>query len=539
MVNPELQIFKCFGCGKAGDVFSFVQEMEGLEFGETLRMLAEKVGVTLTFRGDEKKSEKEELVAIQELAAEYYHYLLTQHQVGEEAREYLKSRKISEKIIKEFRLGFALSAWDGIYEFLVVKKKKNVALVERTGLILESNKKKGQYYDRFRNRVMFPLWDHRGQVVAFAGRVMPGNRDEEPKYINSPETLVYHKSEMLYGLSAAKKAIREKDRVVIVEGELDMISSFAAGVSETVAIKGSALTEEQINRLGRLTKNLVLALDADTAGEAAMKRGIHLAEEKGMNIKVIQVIGGKDPDDVARENPNKWMKLVEKAVDVYQFYLDSSLTKYDVGTTEGKRKVSEEVVPVLAKITNKVVQAVYMRKLADTLGVSEEGVMKETERVAKGLPGTVKQEVDKPVKPRSREELLIEEILSLLFTVKIEKAVMEAKKLVEMGLNVVEMKVLREWLSFVESGGGDMTVFINQLPSELKVLAQTAYMKEWEIEKGENDLRVAVGELKRLRLTERLKAVAIEISRAENRDEDERVKELQEEFVLLSRRLKS
>ncbi len=543
MVNPELQIYKCFGCGKSGDVISFVQEIEGLDFGETLRMLADRVGVKLIFKDSEKKSEKEEMVAIQELAAEYFHYLLTKHSVGQTAREYLKTRKIKEKIIEEFRLGLSLSAWDGLYKYLVLKKKKDPKLVEKTGLIMESSKSRGKYYDRFRARVMFPLLDQRDKVVGFSGRVLPQTKESEmgPKYINSPETDIYHKSEMLYGLSQAKRFIREKSRVVVVEGEIDMISSFAAGVGETVAIKGSALTQQQVDRLSRLTSNLVLSLDADVAGDAAMKRGIQIAEAKGMNIKVVQVHGGKDPDEVARENPSLWMKSVDNAVDVYQFYLDSALTRHDPTSIEGKRRISQEILPVVGKITNKVIQAFYLKKVAGILGVGEESVMKEMERTSLGINdlGNLVRNAnfkEEQKGEKNKEEMLMEEILGLVFSVERKIGDKLATKVIELRPETSpHIKILSRWLETDEQ----IISFIKNLPAELREIAQVSYMKEKEEISAERDLEMAVRDLAELILKKRLEKVALEIEAAENEGNTERVDKLQEEFASLIKRLKA
>ena len=276
MVNEELQIFKCFGCGKGGDALSFLMEIEGLEFGEALTKLAERAGVKLVYQDrGEKRGEKEELLKVHLLAQEYYHYLLQKHEVGKWARKYLKDRKINEKLIESFGLGFSPTGWDGLTRFLRDKKGFSEKVIEKSGLGIRG--KKG-LYDRFRGRVMFPLLDSGGKVVGFSGRVLPDfARKNEPKYINSPETAIYHKSEMLFGLSQSKQEMRKKGRVVVVEGEIDMISSFAAGVGETVAIKGSALTEEMVERLARLVETVIFAMDADEAGEKAMKRSVSMS----------------------------------------------------------------------------------------------------------------------------------------------------------------------------------------------------------------------------------------------------------------------
>ena len=236
MVNPELQIWKCFGCGEGGDAYTFLQRMEGMEFGEALRTLAEKVGVKLTaYRPSQTEEVKERLVRVNSLAAEFYHYLLMQHRLGESARQYLRKRGIKEEVTEKFKLGFAPEGWDFLMKYLVGKKNFEVQDLERAGLVV-----KGQnFYDRFRNRVMFPLSNHRGQTVGFAGRVMPATSAEAAasqgaKYVNTPETEIYHKGELLYGLDVNKTEIKTAGWAVVVEGELDLLASYLAGVKNAV-----------------------------------------------------------------------------------------------------------------------------------------------------------------------------------------------------------------------------------------------------------------------------------------------------------------
>lgn len=387
MVNEEMGLYKCFGCGAGGDVIKFLMEIEGIDFREALERLAERVGVKLISRGRDDNDERTKMLEVMDLAARYFHWLLMEGKAGVAAREYLTARKISAKLMETFNLGFAIQSWDSLTNYLIKKKGYKEELLKKVGLV--SRKEKGGVYDKFRGRVMFPLQDAGGKVVGFTGRILPSlAKEDEAKYMNSPETPLYHKSRMLYGFFQAKKAIREKKRVVLVEGQTDCISSFAAGISETVAVGGTALTEDQVEILARLADKIYLSMDADEAGSVAIKRSVELAEKRGLSIKVVQIEGGKDPDEIARNSPSKWKEMVEKSVDVYEFVMNGAFKKFDSSNIEGIKKITEEVVPFLAKIENGVVREVWAKRLAEKLGVALKGVMGEIDKKISGKPET-------------------------------------------------------------------------------------------------------------------------------------------------------
>lgn len=408
MVNPELQIYKCFGCGEGGDVFTFLQKTEGLEFGEVLQLLAARAGVTLTsYKPTHVEEQKEKLLKINSLASDYYHYLLTTHDLGKPARDYVESRGITQESIEKFKLGYAPAGWDYLRQFLVEKKKFSLVDVQLSGLVIENKN-----YDRFRNRLMFPLNNYRGQVVGFAGRVLPG-ADEKAggKYVNTPETDIYHKSELLYGLDITRSDIKQAKFAVIVEGEIDAIASWQAGIKNVVAIKGSALTVRQVELLHRLVDTVVLSLDTDLAGDAASRRGIEIAEKAGLIIKVVVIKGAKDPGELAISHPDKWREYVEQAIPIYDFYLQSATERYGL-ESEGKKKISRELLPIWNSIDDEIEKASYIQKLAATLGVGEADVRAQ---MAKSTQGGKVQE-DKPVvvsETKTKRELLEEYIVGL------------------------------------------------------------------------------------------------------------------------------
>ncbi len=407
MVNPELQIFKCFGCGVGGDAYSFLQKIEGMEFGEALQHLADRVGIKLvTYKPTQGEQLKEKLVGINTLTGQVYHWLLTQ-KTGKEAREYLKGRGISDEAIEKFKVGFAPNNWDFLLKFLIGKKKYALDDLTRAGLAVKN-------YDRFRNRIMFPLANGRGQVVGFAGRVMPGASEKEGgKYVNTPETEIYHKSELLYGLDVTRAEIKNAGWVVVVEGEIDVIASWQAGVKNVVAIKGSALTEKQVELLRRICDTVVLALDTDVAGDAASRRGIEIADKNGLMIKMVKLLGAKDPGEYAIADAEGWKKAVAEAIPIYDFYLQSAMERYGLDVT-GKKRMGQELLPIWAGISDEIVKAHYVRKLADILGVGEEAVWSQ---LAKTQRSNVKSQNNEQITndkmTKSRRDLLEEYVIEL------------------------------------------------------------------------------------------------------------------------------
>ena len=265
MITPELQMYKCFGCGKSGDVFTFLEEHEGMEFSEALKYLAEKAGVTLTLIKNEETSEREKIIEINKSVLSFYNYALNGHVQGKKILDYLtKDRGLDLETIKKFKIGYSPESFEALSKFLIEKKKYKLNDLLKTGNLV------GRGVDRFRGRVIFPLFDHRDNAIGFAGRILPWQKQDMAKYINSPDTPAYHKSKVLYGMNITKSEIRESGYAVIVEGELDMISSYQAGIRNVVAIKGSALTEDQIRLIGRFAQKIVLCLDSDFAGNEVL-----------------------------------------------------------------------------------------------------------------------------------------------------------------------------------------------------------------------------------------------------------------------------
>lgn len=483
-VTPEMNMFKCFGCGAGGDVYTFLQEYEGMTFREALETLAEVAGVKLEkYQADGQEDELIQHKQILNLSREFYHYLLAKHPVGKLAKDYLKERQIPWSIVEQFDLGFAPDSWQTLLNYLVKKKGFKPADVEAVGLAIPG---KHGHYDRFRSRLVFPLTDFRGQVVGFSGRIMESeakdstSERQEAKYINTPETKLYRKRELLFGMHQARSHIRKKDQVVIVEGEFDVLSSIVAGVYQVVAVKGSALTKEHLQLINRLTRNITLCLDADGAGDAATKRGIELADAYGMNVSVILLRGDKDPDDLARHDPSAWKKMVKHPESVYQFYVDSAFGKHDASSGIGKKEITKELVPVLAGINNSVEQNHYLDMVAKRLKTSQSALQLELDKFNRAQQIPQRQSPsDSETKdpPSDRLEQLERRIWGLWLS--LEKS--DQKKLEQQIIDTDWylpglVQLSRELESWTKTKDFELKPFSQKLPEELQPLVGQMYL---------------------------------------------------------------
>jgi DNA primase len=413
IISPDRQIWHCFGaCQEGGDVIKFLMKWENITFYEALKELAEKLGIRLrkvTFE-DRIWKKKERLFTINGLACEFYHYLLTKHNIGIKALDYLKNRKISRKIIDSFSLGYSPSSWDSLLKFLK-KKDFNEEECYEAGLLVKSER--GSFYDRFRKRLMFALKDPRGNVLGFSGRILDDK--SEAKYVNTPETPVYHKRETLFGINLSKEAIKKNNQAILVEGEFDMISCFQEGIANTVAVKGSAVTKEQLMLIKRYANKIVLSLDADFSGEETTKRAIVDAENLDFDIKVVTFDFAKDPDEAIKKDAQMFKKIIEKPIPVYDFIIDLSTKKNKGGDAFSKKSIGNEVIPFIADIINPIVQSHYVKKLAEILDVETSvigSLIKKqlNKKRAKQQIAIIKIDSDK-----DRYQLLQTYILSLIF----------------------------------------------------------------------------------------------------------------------------
>ena len=421
-VSPARQIWHCFGCNSGGDLFRFVMQIEGIEFGDALRLLAQRAGVELRRQDPQLKTERQRFYEICDLACKFFERQLEGSKTGQDAKKYLFKRGLTEDSIKKWRLGLAPNSWQGLSDFLI-EKGYTKEEISQVGLAIrrESFSEDGKdYFDRFRGRIMFPISDSNSQIVGFGGRILEYNReatDPDPaKYVNSPSTLLYDKSRVLYGLDKAKIQIRKKDFCILVEGYIDTILSYQAGFENTIASSGTALTPYQLKILKRYSENLLTAFDMDIAGTSATKRGIDLAQAKGFNIKIITMEKDADPADIISRNPDKWNELISQAKSITEFYFENAFSQFDEKSAEGKKEISKILLPVIKIIPNKIEQYHWIAKLAKNLGVKEEVISEEMKKTSSPqFPNVPEGGEDLTLRvPKSRLEILEERILILV-----------------------------------------------------------------------------------------------------------------------------
>ena len=357
MVSPEKGIGYCFACNNGGDIFKFIQLVEKVDFPGAVRILADKAGVRLPEFKPEVHNEKLRIFKANELTADFFAEQLRQSESG---MKYFHDRGLSDATIKEFRLGLAPDSYTALRDELKRSDFDEKLLID-AGLISQRSIADKSTYDRFRNRYMFPIHDQQGNAVGFGGRIIG---DGEPKYLNSPDTPVYNKSFVLYGLQLAKEAIKKADQAIFVEGYMDVIAAHQAGSKNVIATSGTALTAPQLKLIKRYTKNIAFAFDADSAGAEATKRAIELAHEAELNIRIIQIPEGKDPDECIQKNPEAWKEAVEKAVRVMDFYFSHAFSLYDAKDIDGKKAILEMLLPLIKQASSSVEQNDLLKRLA-------------------------------------------------------------------------------------------------------------------------------------------------------------------------------
>ena len=360
-VYPEQQSWHCFGaCNTGGDVFAFVMKKEGLDFGEALRLLARRAGVTLPSyaAAEGKKEEKEEFFLANDAAALYYHNLLLNSPAAAKAKSYVEKRGFTPQTVSDFQIGFSLDSRDALKLFLMERGYSEKTLVT-AGLLYQDEK--NNTFDRFRGKLMIPIRDIKGRVTGFGARVLD---DSLPKYVNSPQTPTFDKSGTLYGIDRAAAAIRKQDAAIIMEGYMDVIMAHQCGVTHAIASMGTAITEAQVNILKKLSKNLILSMDADAAGEEAMLRTVAYENMLNAEMRVIILPQGKDPDEVMREDMTKWQGFIDAALPLVDFLFERTVVKLDLSTARDKSAAVDRLLPVIAAINDPIRQAHYLQKLA-------------------------------------------------------------------------------------------------------------------------------------------------------------------------------
>ncbi len=399
VVFPETGTWHCFGaCGEGGDVFTFIMKRENVGFGEALRMLAQRAGVELkppTPQAAEEAKRLDRLREINRAAATYFHHLLFHSDEAARARAYLEKRGLTRETLDRFQVGYALNRWDGLLRYLIPKGYTQEELLE-VGLVVE--REGGGYYDRFRGRVIVPIRDGRGRIIGFGGRILG---EGQPKYLNSPQTPLFDKSRVLFGLDQAKAGIRTRGEAVIVEGYMDVLMAHQHGINNVVAQMGTALTEAQLNTLKRLTHRFVLALDSDAAGNRATLRGLDVARQvldrevvpvptpRGLirfeerldaDIRIATLPEGMDPDEVIREDPARWEALIAQAKPVMDYYFDVLTSDLDLTTAKGKAEAVRRLGPLIAEMGDRVQRTHYLQQLARMVQVDERQLWQQIRR---------------------------------------------------------------------------------------------------------------------------------------------------------------
>ena len=412
-VSPERGTWHCFGCGEGGDGFSFIEKVEGVDFKGALKILAEKAGVTIEYaQGGQSEdiSKKDRLRALMSRACEWY--------VGafstSPAEAYAKQRGFTEETIRAWRLGYAPDAWRALLEALTPEGFTTAELLA-AGLIKEADGKPGTYYDRFRNRLMFPIRDTAGRVVAFTGRALAQDKEKEAKYLNSPETDLYHKSEILFGMDFAKDAIRVRKFTMLVEGQIDVILAHQAGFSNTIALSGTALSEKHLALMKRYSENLMLMLDADAAGLTATAKSAALALRAGLRVKAARLPVDKDPADLIKEDPKEFAHRVASAKPIVEFFL-AELGEKERNPHRFLRVAEEVVLPLIAAIPSPMEREHFIQTAARTLGLSNEAVRESVQRVPKqqGNERIVSSRATSRPETRSARDIRSEMLIAVL-----------------------------------------------------------------------------------------------------------------------------
>jgi len=535
-VSPSRQLWRCFGCGEGGDMFTFVERMEGLEFRDALARLAQKAGVQLLHQDPKLRTEKNKSKQICALVANYFHHQL-ESKNGKIVKQYLNSRGINDQSIETFKLGYAPVKSSSLVDFL---KEKGFSYedIQTAGIAFKSEVS-GDVISRFRSRIMFPIFNTQDDVVAFGGRKLTDELADKmgrkvlkdsAKYINSPQTNIYNKSNILYGLNKAKIAIRQKDACIVTEGYTDVILAHQEGYKNVVASSGTSLTEQQLNLINRFTKNLITSFDMDLAGDSATRRGIDLAQSLGFDVKIMSLPDGKDPADIIFENKERWDQALKNAKSVMQFYFDSTFDKFNKETAEGKRDIGSMLVPPIANIPSQIEQSHWIQELATKLAVGQDTVWEEIKKIDKTQSSTYKNIQNTVIKKpqTSRKELLAQQIL--LSVLKNKTLIGATKTIAEyFDEKIRALRLLQEaqsmenfnYDSFVKKLNDEDKLFVDQLLLEADIRGG-----DWT--KGH--FSTILNDYKKVILEEELKQLEIQIKAQERAGDEKKVKELLNEF---------
>ena len=531
-VSPAKQIWHCFGCQKGGDAFSFVKEIEGVEFGDALRILAARAGVELQPLSKEfaqAKSERSRLYEACELAARFFEKQLSSSKIGLEALDYLQKRGLPKESITTWRIGYAPDSWHGLSNFLT-SSGFNSSEIEKAGLSVRGN---SGAFDRFRGRIMFPIFDFYSEVVGFGGRVFKNADKDEAKYVNTPSTILYDKSRILYGLDKAKLSIKKNDACVIVEGYTDVIMSALSGIDNVVSSSGTALTLGQLKLIKRLTDNIILGYDMDLAGDTANKRGIDLATSLGFNVSVARPpYEGKDPADVVLQDPAAWVAAVKGAKSIMDYYFENSFAANDATGASGKKTIAGILLPQIKRIPNSIEQAHWLQKLAAGLSVREQDLREELKKVKleQSSLGGNNGQTDSLTNKKNRNQLLEERLLVLTLKYPRMVGLLDDETVAFFSIPGKELIAkLRAADGATNSGAltfDDLTGKVLSLKAEVETIGDKDALQE---------VKFHINEIKKSLIRMALERVSFELNQADKKKDNPQSHKLHEEFNQLAK----
>ena len=522
-VNPERQIWRCFGCSRGGDIFKFIMEIENVEFPEALKILAKKAGVEL--KGYEKvdSSKKNLLKKINQEAAKFFERNLWENK---EALDYLLKRGLKKETIKEFQLGFAQDNWHLLERYLKEKGFLQTDIFE-SGLLVKTDD--GRFYDRFRSRIMFPLYDSLGNIIGFSGRIF-GKKTDAGKYINTPQTLIFDKSQLLYGIHKSKEFIKKEKKALIVEGQMDFLMAWQNDLKYSVAVSGTAFTEKQLSILKRYTNNLILCFDMDEAGEVACERSIFEAKKRDFSIEVLPLAFGKDLAELLKEKPKETKKILSNKIPIMEFFFEKAKKVASLTDSEGRKKIADYFLAKIKLLVSPVEQGFWIEKLANFLKIKEEFLYDALKSIKTSKE---KEEI------KDEEKFLPETFsFSQSLSKKIIALILEDK---EKFLNLKETENLEK---FLDKDYQEIFLKIKN-GREKEIEDKIAYLKLFfEYEFGdlkidkEKELKKLIKLLKKENLKSEIEKINFEIKEAEENKDQKKAEELLLKIKKLSEKLK-
>ena len=534
-VSPEKQLFYCFGCKEGGDAIKFLMKIEHLSYQEALIQLGKRIGIEIDDLAGGTDEGFKELFKINDLATKYFHYILMETPYGKTPKDYLARRGITKETIETFKLGYAPPSWNTLQKFLE-KKRMTLDIQEKLGLIINDSET-GKVYDRFRNRIIFPIFDISGHAIGFGGRVLD---DSVPKYLNTPETPLFHKGQILYGLYQTRDEIMKKDQAIIVEGYMDCISLYQAGIKNVVASMGTSFTKEQGLALKRIAKDLIIAFDADTAGDIAVIRGANILREVGCSVRIARWDTFKDPDEVIRnQGPIVFLDVINNAKPFLDYILDLFIKRYDISTLEGRVQFFQEFFPLLRSEPHISIQRVYLDKVSALSKIPPEVLYREFDQfyvsrkrefeVTSVSALSWMQKGDRNALRERLERQLLAFALNNIKALNIIRETFQPEI-----FTIKEYRDIYERLSSWDFEEGNFEVEDEKLTS---IIAQIAISET--VEYSENSLYEVIDRLNVLELQKKKDALTEELKQAEGKGDLERVKVIAGEIQQLTKEILS